>query len=99
MTNLIEFKHIADELLPILKQYVPVVDRVHGAHHPEFHEVRAVFNAMCFKINETETPDLTNEFAQLRSITNNFVIPEDVCESYEAVYDMLKALYDAYSSN
>jgi regulator of cell morphogenesis and NO signaling len=84
------------ELLPTLEQYVPVVDRVHGAHHPEFHEVRAVFNTIHAKTKEINTPNLDEEFAQLRAITSNYVIPDDVCESYEAVYDMLKALNDAY---
>ena len=27
-----------------LEQLIPIVDRVHGGNHPEFHEVRKVFN-------------------------------------------------------
>lgn len=84
------------EIMPTLEQYVPVVDRVHGAHHPEFHEVRAVFNTIHAKTKETSTPDLNEEFARLRAITDNYVIPDDVCESYEAVYDMLRTLDTVY---
>ena len=34
-------------------------------------------------------PQLNAEFAQLREITKNYLVPDDVCESYEAVYRML----------
>ena len=44
----------------------------------------------------SEVPDLNEEFAQLREITNNYTVPEDVCESYEAVYKMLAELDQAY---
>ncbi|HCT62659.1 MAG TPA: iron-sulfur cluster repair di-iron protein, ric [Erysipelotrichaceae bacterium] len=96
MTEKSRFINVVEELMPTLEQYVPVVDRVHGAHHPEFHEVRAVFNTIHAKTKETINPDLNVEFTQLRKITDNYVVPDDVCESYEAVYDMLKALDTAY---
>ncbi len=31
-----------DELAP----YIPIVDRIHGPAHPEFHEVRDIFNKL-----------------------------------------------------
>ena len=40
-------------------------------------------------------PDLQDEFQELRRITN-YTVPEDVCESYEAVYRMLAELDQAY---
>lgn len=42
--------------------------------------------------------NLDNEFKQLREITDNYTVPGDVCESYEAVYNMLSELDDAYKS-
>jgi regulator of cell morphogenesis and NO signaling len=99
MSEKISFVSAVAELMPTLEQYVPVVDRVHGANHPEFHEVRAVFNVINTKIQSERALDLSDEFNQLRMITDNYIIPEDVCESYEAVYDMLKALNDAYLSS
>ncbi len=39
---------------------------------------------------ELEKPNLDNEFKQLRQITDNYTVPGDVCESYEAVYNMLR---------
>lgn len=84
--------------LKTLKQYVPVVERVHGAHHPEFHEVRSLFDEMAAKISAASRgrPQLETEFLRLRALTGDYQVPGDVCESYEAVYTMLKALDQAY---
>ena len=86
--------------LKTLEQYVPIVDRVHGGTHPVFHDVRSLFEAINSKIKEagSGTPELAEEFAKLREITNNYVIPEDVCEAYEAVYRMLGELDKAYNN-
>lgn len=92
------FREKQQEHLETLAQYVPVVARVHGTHHPEFHKVRAVYDQMADKLAKAggETPALDEEFASLRGITNGYTVPDDVCESYEAVYQMLKELDDAY---
>jgi iron-sulfur cluster repair protein YtfE (RIC family) len=83
-----------------LKQYVPIVARVHGKSHPEFHEVHRLFDEMSKKIkgSGTEVPELNEEFTALREITNNYTVPDDVCESYEAVYNMLAELDKAYQA-
>lgn len=84
--------------LTTLEQYVPIVDRVHGGSHPVFHQVRSLFEAIDEKIKEAGSarPELTEEFSKLREITNNYAIPEDVCEAYEAVYRMLGEMDQAY---
>lgn len=84
--------------LKTLKQYVPVVDRVHGQNHPEFHDVRRLFESLAARTAEAgrRLPQLNGEFEQLRLITSNYTVPGDVCESYEAVYKMLSALDLAY---
>ncbi len=81
-----------------LKLYVPVVEKVHGKHHPEFFDVRAQFDALVEKIAAAgkEKPQLDEQFAALRKITTHYSVPGDVCESYEAVYVMLKELDQAY---
>jgi regulator of cell morphogenesis and NO signaling len=83
-----------------LEQYVPIVARVHGKSHPEFHDVHTLFDALAKKIKETGSgvPDLNEEFAKLREITNDYTVPDDVCESYEAVYNMLAELDKAYQA-
>lgn len=100
MANKLISDEIKKNILPRLEQYVPIVERVHGGHHPEFHEVRELFDVINKKIKEavSEKPELRVEFAKLREITKNYTVPEDVCESYEAVYKMLAEVDEAYHS-
>jgi len=92
------FKQVKRKYAKTLEQYVPVVARVHGVHHPEFHEVRALYDTIIQKAKDAGTglPDLQGEFARLREITNHYEVPGDVCETYEAVYQMLAELDQAY---
>ena len=98
MTEFTNYQEAKKNYLKTLKQYVPVVDRVHGEHHPEFHEVRKLFDAIMEKAKEvgSNKPELNKEFAKLREITDNYTVPGDVCESYEAVYSMLAEIDKAY---
>ena len=92
------FTQLKKSHLKTLAQYVPIVERVHGSHHPEFHEVRAVFDMIVGKVQESaeNKEELTEEFAKLRAITDGYRVPSDVCESYEAVYVMLREIDEAY---
>lgn len=98
MANKLIFNEVKENLLPRLEQYVPIVERVHGGHHPEFHEVSKLFDVINKKIKEagSEKPELKAEFAKLHEITKNYTVPGDVCESYEAVYKMLAEADEAY---
>lgn len=98
MTNKPIFKMQQEKNFQTLKQYVPIVAKVHGGTHPEFHEVRKLFDAINEKAKEisSDKPELTEEFVKLREITNNYTVPHDVCESYEAVYKMLAELDETY---
>ncbi len=98
MANNQTFSKAQEKHFQTLIQYVPIVARVHGDTHPEFHDVRTLFDAINEKAGETHSgnPELTEEFAKLREITTNYTVPHDVCESYEAVYKMLAELDTAY---
>lgn len=100
MSKQLAFNDVKKNQIPTLKQYVPIVDRVHGDNHPEFHEVRKLFDAINKKTKEagSEKPELNEEFAKLREITDNYTVPGDVCESYEAVYKMLSEVDKAYQA-
>ncbi|NLJ57585.1 MAG: iron-sulfur cluster repair di-iron protein, ric [Tissierellia bacterium] len=93
-----KFNEVVEKNLGTLEQYVPVVARVHGGSHPEFHDVKKIFEQVSVKIKNAgaSKPDLDNEFKELRQITDNYSVPGDVCESYEAVYNMLKEIDKAY---
>jgi len=95
-----KFNDVKERNLKKLQQFVPIVARVHGGNHPEFHEVHKLFDEINAKIKEAgqEKPELENELKRLREITNNYNVPEDVCETYEAVYHMLAELDEAYEA-
>ena len=99
MTKL-TYKQAKEKHFKTLEQYVPIVSRVHGGNHPEFHEVRKLFDSIREKTKEagSNKPELNEEFAKLREITGNYTIPGDVCESYEAVYNMLAEVDEAYKA-
>lgn len=96
-----KFKEEQEKNITKLNQYVPVVDRVHGDSHPEFHEVRRVYEKINNEIesNDYSNLNLDDEFRQLRTITSNYKIPSDTCETFEAVYNMLFALDSDYVEN
>lgn len=98
MANTPVFDEAKAKHLQTLKQYVPIVARVHGKNHPEFSEVHRLFGALVRKVEEpvSEAPKLDEIFAELRQVTDNYTVPSDVCESYEAVYSMLAKLDRAY---
>lgn len=98
MSNKLTFNQVKESHFKKLDQYVPVVARVHGDNHPEFHEVRKVYDTIIKKTKDagTEKPELNEEFTKLRDITSNYTVPGDVCESYEAVYNMLAEADEAY---
>lgn len=98
MSEQLTFNEAKKKNIKTLQQYVPVVARVHGASHPEFHEVHTLFDAISAKIKEAKSkkPELDEEFAKLRGVTNNYTVPEDTCETFEAVYNMLAEMDKAY---
>lgn len=83
-----------------LNQFTPIVNQVHGGNHPEFYEVKELWDSI-YEKSETagsEKPELDTEFQRLRKVTANYTVPGDVCESYEAVYNMLEEVDTAYQA-
>lgn len=68
-------------------QLAPIVERVHGGHHPELTRVREITQALHHSDNPANTPAL---FQELRTVTDNYAIPNDVCEAFEATYHALE---------
>ncbi len=93
----LQFNKLLDKYLSDLELYVPTVAKVHGGTHPEFLEVKNLYDLIIKKVQANSgKPELADEFTELRNITNNYKVPEDTCETYEAVYQMLKKLDAAY---
>lgn len=94
------FSEAKERNLKRLEQFIPIVERVHGESHPEFYDVRKLFDQINIKIKESglEKPEIDNELKQLREVTNNYTVPSNVCESYESVYNMLADVDKAYQA-
>ena len=94
------FTEITENNFSTLDVYTTAITRAHGKNHPEVFEVRGVFEMMNEKVKEagTEQPNLDEEFIKLRNITDNYKIPDDVCETYAGVYQMLSEADKAYHS-
>lgn len=74
--------------LALAARLAPVVERVHGKNHPEMTRVRQLTEQLMATADPTRTAAL---FAELRAVTDNYEIPGDVCEAFEATYQSLAA--------
>ena len=94
MSNKTKYDKVSKQHFKTLDQYVPVVDRVHGGSHPEFHKVRELYTDIVnlSKDAAAQKTGLFDVFDELRKVTDDYTVPDDVCESYEAVYKMLEEL-------
>ena len=71
------------EVIKELDKILPVVERVHGDHHPELHEVAKLYSEL------KQGADVAN---QLREVTGNFTIPTDACPTFAKTYKDLEEL-------
>lgn len=94
------FSQVIKNEFPLLKQYIPVLARVHGEGHPELAQVGDLFLQIYSKVEEKDLDklDLSKEFEALRNITDNYLVPEDGCETYAASYEMLELADKVYHS-
>jgi iron-sulfur cluster repair protein YtfE (RIC family) len=91
MANNNKYEQLKEQYMENLVQFVPIVARVHGPHHPEFYDVQKIFNTIV-----EDKVDLKESFNKLREITDNYTIPDDVCETYEYVYQALQQFDESY---
>src|SRR5690625_5118745 len=92
------FNQVVEEHFQTLDLYTTAITRAHGDNHPEAFKVRDLFEIISSKVKEagSNKPSLDEEFTELRNITNNYAVPEDVCETYAGVYGMLSEADNAY---
>lgn len=78
---------MTDQNLARAAELASLIERVHGATHPELTRVRQITLALQQSGNETRTIELFNE---LRTLTQNYALPDDACEAFEATYQALE---------
>lgn len=94
MDKLKEFK---EKNFEELDRFLPVVEKVHGPHHNEIFDVAKVYGKLKAKIDAGDQ-NLDYEFKELRALTDNYKVPNDVCETYEKIYNVLEELNRIYES-
>ena len=94
------FKETVTNHFKQLDLFTSAITRAHGKNHPEAFEVRELFSKIKGKTQAagTASPDLDAEFPELREVTNQYAVPDDVCETYAAVYNMLSEIDRAYQA-
>lgn len=78
---------MTSQSLKTAAQLAPLIERVHGGHHPELTRVHEIIR----ELQQSESSARTSElFGELRAVTNNYAIPDDVCGAFEATYHALE---------
>lgn len=95
---MLTFNTVVNDYFPKLDFYTLPLTRAHGKNHPEVFEVHELFQSMNTKVQEdhSDKANLDKEFSELRKVTNDYALPADACETYEAVYSMLSEADTAY---
>ena len=73
------------EIIENLDKILQVVERVHGEHHPELHQVAELYT----ELKEAPSRDI---FAKLEETTGNYAVPDDACPTYAKTYELLETL-------
>lgn len=73
----------------------PIVERVHGANHPELTRVRELTEQLQ-KVDGTASE--SELFTELREVTKNYAVPADACEAFTATYESLRLADAAQNS-
>lgn len=94
------FKEAVNNHFKQLDLFTSAITRAHGKNHPEAFEVRELFSKIKEKTQAAgiANPNLDTEFSKLREVTNQYAVPDDVCETYAAVYNMLSEIDRAYQA-
>lgn len=69
-------------------ELAPLIERVHGANHPELTRVRELTEQL------TCSPDpeqIAGLFLELREVTDGYTVPSDGCEAFAGTYAALRA--------
>ncbi|CAM3598932.1 iron-sulfur cluster repair di-iron protein, ric [Erysipelothrix urinaevulpis] len=75
----------------ILDLYTNALTKAHAKNHPEVIELRHLFKELERNIDDEE--QFLKTLDTINFSTNNFKVPEDVCDTYKKTYQMLEQLY------
>lgn len=83
-----------------LELFTIAITRAHGESHPEAFDVRGLYKSLVTQARVgragTSHLDLDDVFTNLRHVTTDYTVPDDVCPTYAEVYHLLKLLDTTY---
>ena len=79
-------------------EIIKIVRKVHGESHREFYEVYDQYLKLYEGFETNDDLRIKETLHRLRVLTHDYLVPNDVCESYEAVYNMLEEVDVAYTA-
>lgn len=68
-------------------ELAPLIERVHGANHPELTRVRELTEEIARTEDEGTKAEL---FRELRTVTDGYTVPGDGCEAFQGTYAALR---------
>lgn len=76
------------------------ITRAHGTHHPEVFEIRKCYETIRDRVALADgaQPQIGEELARIRDLTNGYMIPDDACPTLAATYRMLEEAHRIYES-
>lgn len=97
---MVTIKEYVDSNQEKMALYTTAITRAHGKNHPEAFTVRELYTQVFAKVQiaGSDKPDLDFEFKRLREVTGNYMVPGDVCGTFEAVYKYLEEADNLYSA-
>lgn len=101
MTKISPYQEFTEAEFEKLDLYSKAIANVHGKNHPELNQVRELFLTIQSKSAGVVgvKPDLDEEFKTLQTVTHDYDVPADGCETYQATYDLLQQAEIAYSKS
>lgn len=91
-----EFTQFMEKEQEKLDLYTQAVVKVHGKNHPEIFKVESLYRDLQAHKGK-DFGKIEEIFQELRQVTDHYKVPEDVCETYRAVYSTLEEADAHYS--
>ena len=77
-------------------EIIKIVRKVHGASHREFYEVYDQYLKLYEGFINNDDLLIKETLHRLRVLTHDYLVPNDVCETYQMVYDYIKSIDQGY---
>lgn len=86
---------MTDDNITLALDCAPIIENLHGADHPELTRVRELTQEIA---GADDTDQLATLFAELRTVTGGYEVPDGACHAFTMTYQALAAAEAAHAS-